>query len=155
MRLMEILKEAQAIEKDMVLTEASKESIKKKYNADKSQAFKMIRKADKPVTKSKAVAAVKDLDVTTTEIRNEIVAAFMKGGSEGLTAMKQIFNDTKKSREAIDYMVLLKAAHGGEKKMYVAAGNKKAFLQKVYAIIDDISDIKLAVEEDDEKDDKK
>ena len=151
MRLMEILKEAQAIEKDMVLTEASKESIKKKYKEDKSQAFKMIRRADKLVTKSKALAAVKDLDPTTTEIRNEIVAAFMKGGSEGLTAMKKIFNNNKKSREAIDYMVLLKAAHGGEKKMYVAAGNKKAFLQKVYAIIDDISDIKLAVEEDDEK----
>lgn len=148
---MEILKEAQAIEKDMVLTEASKESIKKKYKEDKSQAFKMIRRADKLVTKSKALAAVKDLDPTTTEIRNEIVAAFMKGGSEGLTAMKKIFNNNKKSREAIDYMVLLKAAHGGEKKMYVAAGNKKAFLQKVYAIIDDISDIKLAVEEDDEK----
>ena len=32
---MEILKEAQAIEKDMVLTEASKETIRKKYNADK------------------------------------------------------------------------------------------------------------------------
>ena len=151
MRLMEILKEAQAIEKDMVLTEASKESIRKKYNADKSQAFKMIRKADKLVTKSKALAAIKDLDTTTTEIRNEIVAAFMKGGSEGLTAMKKIFNNPKKSRESIDYMVLLKAAHGGEKKMYAAAGNKKAFLQKVYAIIDDISDIKLAVEEDDEK----
>ena len=151
MRLMEILKEAQAIEKDMVLTEASKESIKKKYNADKSQAFKMIRRADKLVTKSKALAAVKDLDATTTEIRNEIVAAFMKGGSEGLTAMKKIFNDNKKSREAIDYMILLKAAHGGEKKMYAAAGNKKAFLQKVYDVIDDISDIKLAVEKDDEK----
>lgn len=151
MRLMEILKEAQAIEKDMVLTEASKESIREKYKKDKSRAFNMIRKADKLVTKSKALAAVKDLDTTTTEIRNEIVAAFMKGGSEGLTAMKKIFNDTKKSREAIDYMVLLKAAHGGEKKMYAAAGNKKAFLQKVYAIIDDISDIKLAVEEDDEK----
>lgn len=151
MRLMEILKEAQAIEKDMVLTEANKETIRKNYNAYRSQAFNMIRKADKPVTKSKAVAAVKDLDTTTIEIRNEIVAAFMKGGSEGLTAMKKIFNDTKKSREAIDYMVLLKAAHGGEKKMYAAAGNKKAFLQKVYAIIDDISDIKLAVEEDDEK----
>lgn len=151
MRLMEILKEAQAIEKDMVLTEASKESIRKKYNADKSRAFNMIRKAGKLVDKSKALAAIKDLDTTTTEIRNEIVAAFMKGGSEGLTAMKQIFNNPKKSREAIDYMVLLKAAHGGEKKMYAAAGNKKAFLQKVYAIIDDISDIKLAVEEDDEK----
>ena len=149
MRLMEILKEAQAIEKDMVLLEANKETIRKKYNDAKSQAFKMIRKADKLVTKSKALAAVKDLDVTTTEIRNEIVAAFMKGGSEGLTAMKQIFNDTKKSREAIDYMILLKAAHGGEKKMYVAAGNKKSFLQKVYDVIDDISDIKLAVEEDD------
>jgi hypothetical protein len=35
--------------------------------------------------------------------------------------------------------------------MYTAAGNKKAFLQKVYALIDDISDIKLAVEEVDEK----
>ena len=151
MRLMEILKEAQAIEKDMVLTEASKESIREKYKKDKSRAFNMIRKAGKLVDKSKALAAVKDLDPTTTEIRNEIVAAFMKGGSEGLTAMKKIFNDNKKSREAIDYMVLLKAAHGGEKKMYAAAGNKKAFLQKVYAIIDDISDIKLAVEEDDEK----
>ena len=151
MRLMEILKEAQAIEKDMVLTEASKESIRKKYNADKSRAFNMIRKAGKLVDKSKALAAVKDLDATTTEIRNEIVAAFMKGGSEGLTAMKEIFNDTKKSREAIDYMVLLKAAHGGEKKMYAAAGTKKAFLQKVYDVIDDISDIKLAVEKDDEK----
>ena len=149
MRLMEILKEAQAIEKDMVLLEANKETIRKKYNDAKSQAFKMIRKADKLVTKSKALAAVKDLDVTTTEIRNEIVAAFMKGGSEGLTAMKQIFNDTKKSREAIDYMILLKAAHGGEKKMFAAAGNKKAFLKKVYDVIDDISDIKLAVEEDD------
>ena len=148
---MEILKEAQAIEKDMVLTEASKESIREKYKKDKSRAFNMIRKAGKLVDKSKALAAVKDLDPTTTEIRNEIVAAFMKGGSEGLTAMKKIFNDNKKSREAIDYMVLLKAAHGGEKKMYAAAGNKKAFLQKVYAIIDDISDIKLAVEEDDEK----
>lgn len=151
MRLMEILKEAQAIEKDMVLTEASKESIREKYKKDKSRAFNMIRKAGKLVDKSKALAAVKDLDPTTTEIRNEIVAAFMKGGSEGLTAMKKIFNDNKKSREAIDYMVLLKAAHGGEKKMYAAAGNKKAFLQKVYAIIDDISDIKLAVEKDDEK----
>ena len=151
MRLMEILKEAQAIEKDMVLTEASKESIREKYKKDKSRAFNMIRKAGKLVDKSKALAAVKDLDATTTEIRNEIVAAFMKGGSEGLTAMKKIFNDTKKSREAIDYMVLLKAAHGGEKKMYTAAGNKKAFLQKVYDVIDDISDIKLAVEEDDEK----
>ena len=151
MRLMEILKEAQAIEKDMVLTEASKESIREKYKKDKSRAFNMIRKAGKLVDKSKALAAVKDLDATTTEIRNEIVAAFMKGGSEGLTAMKKIFNDTKKSREAIDYMVLLKAAHGGEKKMYAAAGNKKAFLQKVYDVIDDISDIKLAVEEDDEK----
>ena len=146
---MEILKEAQAIEKDMVLLEANKETIRKKYKDAKSRAFNMIRKADKLVTKSKALAAVKDLDVTTTEIRNEIVAAFMKGGSEGLTAMKQIFNDTKKSREAIDYMILLKAAHGGEKKMYVAAGNKKSFLQKVYDVIDDISDIKLAVEEDD------
>lgn len=151
MRLMEILKEAQAIEKDMVLTEASKESIREKYKKDKSRAFNMIRKADKLVTKSKALAAVKDLDTTTTEIRNEIVAAFMKGGSEGLTAMKQIFNNSKKSREAIDYMILLKAAHGGEKKMFAAAGNKKSFLQKVYALIDDISDIKLAVEEDDEK----
>ena len=151
MRLMEILKEAQAIEKDMVLTEASKESIREKYKKDKSRAFNMIRKAGKLVDKSKAVAAVKDLDATTTEIRNEIVAAFMKGGSEGLTAMKHIFNDTKKSREAIDYMILLKAAHGGEKKMYAAAGNKKAFLQKVYDVIDDISDIKLAVEKDDEK----
>lgn len=151
MRLMEILKEAQAIEKDMVLTEASKESIREKYKKDKSRAFNMIRKAGKLVDKSKALAAVKDLDPTTTEIRNEIVAAFMKGGSEGLTAMKKIFNDNKKSREAIDYMVLLKAAHGGEKKMYAAAGNKKAFLQKVYDVIDDISDIKLAVEEDDEK----
>ena len=151
MRLMEILKEAQAIEKDMVLTEASKESIREKYKKDKSRAFNMIRKAGKLVDKSKALAAVKDLDPTTTEIRNEIVAAFMKGGSEGLTAMKKIFNDNKKSREAIDYMVLLKAAHGGEKKMYAAAGNKKAFLQKVYALIDDISDIKLAVEKDDEK----
>src|SRR5574344_699533 len=146
MRLMEILKEAQAIEKDMVLTEASKESIREKYKKDKSRAFNMIRKAGKLVDKSKAVAAVKDLDTTTTEIRNEIVAAFMKGGSEGLTAMKKIFNDNKKSREAIDYMILLKAAHGGEKKMYAAAGNKKAFLQKVYDVIDDISDIKLAVE---------
>ena len=151
MRLMEILKEAQAIEKDMVLTEASKESIREKYKKDKSRAFNMIRKAGKLVDKSKALAAVKDLDPTTTEIRNEIVAAFMKGGSEGLTAMKKIFNDNKKSREAIDYMVLLKAAHGGEKKMYAAAGNKKAFLQKVYDVIDDISDIKLAVEKDDEK----
>ena len=151
MRLMEILKEAQAIEKDMVLTEASKESIREKYKKDKSRAFNMIRKAGKLVDKSKALAAIKDLDTTTTEIRNEIVAAFMKGGSEGLTAMKKIFNDTKKSREAIDYMVLLKAAHGGEKKMYAAAGNKKAFLQKVYDVIDDISDIKLAVEKDDEK----
>lgn len=151
MRLMEILKEAQAIEKDMVLTEASKESIREKYKKDKSRAFNMIRKAGKLVDKSKALAAIKDLDTTTTEIRNEIVAAFMKGGSEGLTAMKKIFNDTKKSREAIDYMILLKAAHGGEKKMYAAAGNKKAFLQKVYDVIDDISDIKLAVEKDDEK----
>lgn len=151
MRLMEILKEAQAIEKDMVLLEANKETIRQRYNDAKSQAFKMIRNADKLVTKSKAVAAVKDLDTTTTEIRNEIVAAFMKGGSEGLTAMKHIFNDTKKSREAIDYMILLKAAHGGEKKMFAAAGNKKAFLKKVYDVIDDISDIKLAVEKDDEK----
>ena len=151
MRLMEILKEAQAIEKDMVLTEASKESIREKYKKDKSRAFNMIRKAGKLVDKSKALAAIKDLDTTTTEIRNEIVAAFMKGGSEGLTAMKKIFNDNKKSREAIDYMILLKAAHGGEKKMYAAAGNKKAFLQKVYDVIDDISDIKLAVEKDDEK----
>ena len=148
---MEILKEAQAIEKDMVLTEASKESIREKYKKDKSRAFNMIRKAGKLVDKSKALAAIKDLDTTTTEIRNEIVAAFMKGGSEGLTAMKKIFNDNKKSREAIDYMILLKAAHGGEKKMYAAAGNKKAFLQKVYDVIDDISDIKLAVEKDDEK----
>ena len=151
MRLMEILKEAQAIEKDMVLTEASKESIREKYKKDKSRAFNMIRKAGKLVDKSKALAAIKDLDTTTTEIRNEIVAAFMKGGSEGLTAMKKIFNDNKKSREAIDYMILLKAAHGGEKKMYAVAGNKKAFLQKVYDVIDDISDIKLAVEKDDEK----
>lgn len=145
MRLIEILKEAKVIENVGVLTETSKESIKKKYNSDKSKEFKMITKVDKTISKSDAIRAVKKLDDNMKKIRNEIVTAFMSGKIEDMYA---ILNDTKKSRESIDYLTLLKAAHGGEKKMLAAAGKKKSFMKKTLDLINNISDIKTSEDEE-------
>lgn len=137
MKLMEILKEAYELENGEDLFEASKESIKKKYSKDTSRAFKMLN--GKPVNKALAKRAVgKIKDKRMLEIRNEIVAAFMKGD---LDEFKKIFNDTKKAREAIDYIEVLKIAHGGEKKLLATAGKKKNLMQKVFKLIDGISEI--------------
>lgn len=132
MRLIEILKEAQALENVEVLEEAKKkarkgmkEKIKAKYNAKKSQALKIAAKLKARKNNINWTDDVK-------EVRNEVVAAFMANDPDKVIGMMAQPDGYK----AVEILKALETAHGGYKRLESKAGDKKNFIKTVFAYID-------------------
>jgi len=148
MRLMDILEEVQKLNieetNEETLSEASKEQIKKKYNKDRSRAFRLIDGKGK-ISKMQAKKVLGNIkDTVAIDARNSIISAFMSGN---ISDFRKLLKG-KLAKETIDYMGLLVIAHGGKAKLLKAAGNKKNFLKKALADIDGISQYAETAEEE-------
>ena len=150
MKLIEILKEAQKLEKskiknmeeinaeDEVLKEAKKKArkgmkakIRAKYNRKKSQALKI---ANKLKARKNKINWTDDLK----EIRNEIVTAFMNNDPDKVIEMMAKPDGYK----VIEILKALEVAHGGYEKleMKAAKAGAKNFVKTVYAYIEELED---------------
>ncbi len=143
MRLMEILEEVQKIKNGDLLTEAKKKAskgmkakIKAKYNAKVDMALKFAAKLK---ARKNNIAWTDD----TKEIRNVVVSAFMANDAEKVIDMMSQPDGYK----TIEILKALETAHGGYKKLETKAGDKKGFIQTVFAYIDDSE---AATEEEEE-----
>jgi len=126
MRLYEILKEADEIEgttnfetnsgEDVgMLSEASKEKIKKFYNKDRSKAFRMIK--GKRLNRSGAKKAVQKIkDPKAIEARNEIIKTFMSNDIQGF---RKLLKNRKLVKEIVDYLELLKQLTAVKKSYFL------------------------------------
>jgi len=135
MRLMEILKEVELIEKDETLEEARKkakksvkEKIKTRYKAKSKQAEKIATQLKARKGKISWTDDIKDL-------RNNIVSAFMADDSEKVLGMLAGADGYK----TVEILKALETAHGGYDKLERKAGKagKKGFIKSVFAYIDD------------------
>ena len=133
MKLIEILKEARELENSSFLSEAKKKArkglktkIKSKYNAKKAQALKI---ANKLKARKNNINWTDDI----TDVRNEVVAAFMANDPDKVIDMMTKPDGYK----TVEVLKALEIAHGGYKKLEAKAGDKKNFVKTVYAYIDD------------------
>lgn len=138
MKLMEVLKEVQILEKGDV---GLKESIMDKYANAKTLVFKKLAAfKDELISKSQAKKLLtSDSDSKLNDIRSELIKAFVKKDFSQITAL---LNDPIKSKDFVDYLKLIEIAHGGRNNALKKAGDNKAFVNKVFDLVDGISTIK-------------
>ena len=133
MRLMEILEEVQKLQNGGFLTESkkkaakgTKEKIKAKYNAKVDMALKF---ASKLKARKNSISWSDD----AKETRNAVVSAFMANDADKVIGMMSQPDGYK----TVEILKALETAHGGYKKLEAKAGDKKGFIQTVFAYIDD------------------
>lgn len=138
MRLMDILEEVQKL--NNVEAETLSEAKKK---ASKAKKTKIANFAKREANKAKAEKIAKQLKARPGNIkwsgdivdtRNKVVSAFMNNDPETVIDMMAKPDGYK----TIEVLKALETAHRGYKKLEAKAGNKKKFIQTVYAYIDDM-----------------
>lgn len=146
MRLMEILKEVQLLESiegnDKQLIDIIKENYKS--SDDKSFNIKEIlaEAEDEGLSIQAAKTAIKKLETTAKEkfakIKSTLISGFMTGD---IAPVKKLLAAKANTKLAVDYLNLLKAAHGGETKLLSKSeGQGKTFFKKVFGLIDDVAE---------------
>lgn len=138
MKLIDILNEVEKINGGEMLNE-------KKKKAQKAKKTKIANYANREANKKKAEKIARELKARPGKIkwaddvvdtRNKIIAAFMANDPDTVIAMMEKPDGYK----TIEILKALETAHRGYKKLEAKAGNKKKFIQTVYAYIDDLED---------------
>ncbi len=138
MRLMDILEEVQKLNAVEAEGEVLSEAKKKAMKAKKS---KIANFAGRKANQAKAEKVAKILKARPGNIkwagdivdtRNAVVSAFMNNDPETVIDMMAKQDGYK----TIEVLKALETAHRGYKKLEAKAGNKKKFIQTVFAYID-------------------
>lgn len=141
MKLMEILEEVQLLESINNDEEKLIQTMKENYKSSPDE-YNFDEFLSEGVSISAAKKSIKQLEKTAkekfTKIKSAMISGFMSGD---VAPIKKLLASKPNTKLAVDYLQLLKAAHGGEKKlMSKAEGKGKAFFKKVFGLVDKVAE---------------
>lgn len=141
MKLMEILKEVQLLESINADEDKLMTIIKENYEASDDDFYNFEELLSEGVSISAAKKSIKKLEKKAkgkfAKIKSTLISGFMTGD---VAPVKKMLASKVNTKLAVDYLTLLKAAHGGEKKLLSKADGKgKNFFKKVFGLVDSVA----------------
>lgn len=142
MKLMDILKEVQLLESINNDEEKLIKIMKENYESSADDSYNFDELLSESVSIAGAKKSIKQLEKSAKEKFSKIKSAMISGFMSGDVApIKKLLASKPNTKLAVDYLQLLKAAHGGEKKlMSKAEGKGKTFFKKVFGLVDKVAE---------------